>query len=487
MRRTSFSSRCSHRVIWVCFVMCLSLACMSFFRGAVVLAEVPKLPHAKPEEVGMSAAHLDNIDLVVTEGLKIGRMPGCVVLIGRKGRIVFEKAYGQRAVTPTAESMTVDTVFDLASITKPLATATSIMLLVERGDLRLRDKVSYYIPEFSKNGKQDVTIFQLLTHQAGFVPDNADADYLQGPEVAFQKIFALTPQAPPGTKFIYSDVGFIVLGDLVKRLSGKNLHEFSQEHVFQPLGMNDTTYLPNSKLTARIAPTEQRKGKWLRGQVHDPRAEYLGGIAGHAGVFSTAQDLAVYCQMMLNRGTYGSARILSPRGVAVMTDAYNSGNSLRGLGWDKQSTFSTNRGELFTDAAFGHSGFTGTSLWIDPGLDLFVIVLSNRVHPDGKGLINPVSGRIGTIAAAAILDAPVSSPPQRSQQPMLQDEPGNSGAQGASEVPGPIESDSAARKLPGEPSATQPLGTLPPAPEPANGGVRRTTSRPSVVRRSPGR
>ena len=486
-RTTRFSNRRSQRWNWVCLVTCLSVACVSFGLGSAVRAEVPRLPHAKPEEVGMSSAHLDHIDAVVTEGLKIGRMPGCVVLIGRQGRIVFEKAYGQRTVAPTAESMTVDTVFDMASITKPLATATSIMLLVERGDLRLRDKVSYYIPEFSKNGKQDVTIFQLLTHQAGFIPDNADADYLQGPEVAFQKIFALTPQAPPGTKFIYSDVGFIVLGDLVKRLSGKNLHEFSQEHVFKPLGMTDTTYLPNSSLTPRIAPTEQRKGKWLRGQVHDPRAEYLGGIAGHAGVFSTAQDLAVYCQMMLNRGTYGTTRILSPRGVSVMTDAYHSGTSLRGLGWDKQSTFSTNRGELFTDAAYGHSGFTGTSLWIDPGLDLFVIVLSNRVHPDGKGLINPVSGRIGTIAASAILDVQATPLPTRSQQPMLLDEPGNSGAQGSGEVPGPAELDRTAQKLPGDILAPQAVGTLPPAPDAANGGGRRATIRTPLMRRPGGR
>ncbi len=439
------------------------------------MAEVPRLPRAEPEEVGMSATHLNNIDAVVTEGLKIGRMPGCVVLIGRQGRIVFEKAYGQRAVSPATEPMTVDTVFDMASITKPMATATSIMLLIERGDLRLRDKVSYYIPEFAKNGKQDVTIYQLLTHQSGFVPDNADADYLQGRDTAFQKIFALTPQAPPGTKFIYSDVGFIVLGDLVKRLSGQNLHEFSRENIYQPLGMTETTYLPSKELIPRIAPTEQRKGKWLRGQVHDPRAEYLGGIAGHAGVFSTAQDLAVFCQMMLNRGTYANVRILSPRGVAIMTDSYTSGSSLRGLGWDKQSTFSSNRGELFTEAAYGHSGFTGTSVWIDPGLDLFVIVLSNRVHPDGKGLINPVSGRIGTIAAAAILDLPPPTVPTRNAPPVQSEEPGNS----ASNAAEPAEETA--------PKVTKPNNTVPTATEPAPAPAPRSTSRPLFNRRTTGR
>lgn len=404
----------------------VTVVCWSVVATQTLQAEIPRLPHAKPEEVGMSSAHLKNIDTVVAEGLKIGRMPGCVVLIGRQGKIVFEQAYGQRAVAPVAEQMTIDTVFDLASITKPMATATSIMVLIERGDLRLRDKVSYYFPDFAKNGKQDVTIYQLMTHQSGFIPDNADVDYLQGPEVAFQKIFALTPQSPPGTKFIYSDVGFIVLGELVKKLSGKNVHEFSHEHIFQLLEMRETTYLPPVELEPRIAPTEKRKDKWMRGQVHDPRANYLGGIAGHAGLFSTAQDMAVYAQMMLNRGRYQDVRILSPRGVAVMTDSYQSGSSLRGLGWDKQSTFSTNRGELFTEQAFGHSGFTGTSLWIDPGLDLFVIVLSNRVHPDGKGLINPVSGRIGTIAAAAILEDIPSSPQPRGPMAIPAEEPANS-------------------------------------------------------------
>jgi CubicO group peptidase (beta-lactamase class C family) len=389
-----------------CWLIASLLTMGIMLAGSPVRGEAPKLPRAKPDSVGMSAEQLRFIDVVVAEGLKIGRMPGCVVMIGRQGHVIFEKSYGQRSVSPVAEPMTIDTMFDMASITKPMATATSIMILVDRGELRLRDKISYYIPEFSKNGKQDVTVFQLLTHQGGFIPDNADADYQQGQEIALQKIFALSPQVPPGSKFIYSDVGFIVLGELVQRITGKNVHEFSRDNIFQPLGMSETTYLPHEKFVPRVAPTEKRKGKWLRGQVHDPRAEYLGGIAGHAGLFATADDVAVFAQMYLNRGTYAGVRILSPRGISVMTDNYTSGTSLRGLGWDKLSTFSTNRGEYFTDTAFGHSGFTGTSLWIDPGLDLFVIVLSNRVHPDGKGLINPVSGKIGTIAAAAILELP---------------------------------------------------------------------------------
>lgn len=376
-----------------------------------------RLPKGKPEDVAMSSFHLQRIDQVVAEGLRIGRMPGCVVAIGRHGRIVFEKAYGNRAVLPDVEPMTVDTIFDLASITKPVATATSVMLLIERGELRLGDKISYYNSEFSQNGKRDVTVFQLLTHQGGFIPDNADADYLQGPEIAMQKIFALTPTSPPGTKFIYSDVGFIVLGDLVKRISGKSVHDFSNENIFRPLGMKETSYLPAKELHSRIAPTEKRRGAWMRGQVHDPRADYLGGVAGHAGLFSSAQDLAIYAEMLLNGGIYNGVRIMSPRTVSVMTANYASGVAQRGLGWDKLSAYSTNRGELLSNSAYGHSGFTGTSLWIDPELDLFVIVLSNRVHPDGKGLINPLSGRIGTIAATAVLD--VSSLPDERPMPRV--------------------------------------------------------------------
>jgi CubicO group peptidase (beta-lactamase class C family) len=377
------------------------------------------LPQAEPEAVGMDSRHLARIDEIVAQGLAEKRMPGCVVCIGRRGKIVLLKAYGNKQLQPSEAPMTSDTVFDMASITKPVATATSIMLLVERGQLKLGQRVAEIIPEFGVNEKDTITIHDLLTHQSGLLPDNALADYENGRDVAVKKICELNLQAPTGTRLIYSDVNFILLGEIIRRVSGHSVHAFSQANIYQPLGMTETVYLPPEELRKRAAPTEQREGHWMQGEVHDPRAYKLGGVAGHAGLFSTAQNLAIYAQMMLGGGEYDGARILSPQTVATMTRGYKilGGNRstmegvpfnppvyLRGLGWDKRSSYSINRGELLSDAAFGHGGFTGTVLWIDPDLDLFFIFLSNRVHPDGKGLVNPLAGRIATVAAAAIRD-----------------------------------------------------------------------------------
>ena len=220
----------------------------------------------------------------------------------------------------------------------------------------------------------------------------------------------------PGSRFIYSDVGFIVLAEMVHRVSGSNVHEFSRQHVFGPLGLAETGYLPDESLRQRAAATEQRDGRWMCGEVHDPRAYRLGGIAGHAGLFSTAEDLAVYGQMLLQDGQYGGVQILPAEIVAQMTTPQRVGEGLRGLGWDMRTGYSSNRGDLFSPRAFGHGGFTGTGIWIDPQLQLIVIFLSNRLHPDGKGTVNPLIGRIGTIAAAAIEpDSP--SPPATGTSP----------------------------------------------------------------------
>lgn len=371
-----------------------------------------ELPRVDAASVGMDQQHLQRIDDVVAEALSQQKMPGCVVCIGRHGKIVFLKAYGQRQLKPEPLPMTVDTVFDMASITKPMATATSIMQLVERGKLRLGDKVASLIPEFAVNDKDSITIRDLLIHQSGLLPDNPLADYQDGPDEAMRRIYDLKLQAPTGSKFIYSDVNYILLGEIVRRVSGKSVHEFSRENLFQPLGMAETGYLPAESLRKRAAPTEERDGHWMQGEVHDPRAFKLGGVAGHAGLFSTSQDIAIYAQMMLNGGEYNGARVLSPQTIATMTQGERVSSGIRGLGWDKRSGYSINRGELLSEKAFGHGGFTGTVLWIDPGLDLFYIFLSNRVHPDGKGLVNPLAGRIGAIAAAAIRDkTPAASDP----------------------------------------------------------------------------
>ena len=358
----------------------------------------------------MSAERLRAIDDIVEEGLRNDRMPGCVVAVGRRGKLVLLKAYGHKQVQPSRVEMTPDTVFDMASITKPVATATSIMLLIERGRLKPGDRVARHIPEFGQNGKDEITVHQLLTHQSGLIADNPLKDYEDGPEKAFERIWALGTTADPGTKFIYSDVNYIVLGELIRRISDKTVHEFTQENLYRPLGMTETGYLPGDELKDRAAPTEQRDDRWLQGEVHDPRAAKLGGVAGHAGLFSTAEDLAVFAQMLLNGGEYHGTRILKAETLAQMTRAYEVPGGLRGLGWDKRTGYSSNRGDLFSPAAFGHGGFTGTTFWVDPQLDLFVIFLSNRVHPDGRGLVNPLAGRIGTVAAGAILDEPQSTP-----------------------------------------------------------------------------
>jgi CubicO group peptidase (beta-lactamase class C family) len=366
------------------------------------LSNPQPLPVVPPAHAGLRADQLKWIDKAVEEAIEQKKMPGCVVAIGHRGRIGWLKAYGNRQVEPEPVEMTVHTVFDLASLTKPIATATSVMQLVERGTVRLRDRVADHIPEFAQNGKESITIQQMLIHQSGLLADNPLGDYLEGEEQAFQKIWELGLRAQPGERFIYSDVNYIVLAELVRRVSGENIHEFTRKNLFEPLGMRETGYLPDEPLRRRAAPTQQRDGDWMRGEVHDPRAHALGGIAGHAGLFSTAQDLSVYAQMMLDGGTYQGQRMLGQATCEVMTRGYTVSSGERGLGWDKMTGYSSNRGELMSDKAFGHGGFTGTGIWIDPEHELFVVFLSNRVHPDGSGLVNPLIGRIGTIAVAAI-------------------------------------------------------------------------------------
>ena len=367
------------------------------------LPATPPVPTAPPAEVGMSATRLSKIDLAVAEGLRREWMPGCVVMVGYQGKIVFHEAYGNKQVQPEAIAMTTDTVFDMASITKPIATASSVMKLVELGKINIDETVAHYIPEFAANGKDKITVRQLLIHQGGLLPDNALSDYDDGPGKAFERIYALGTRVEPGTTFMYTDVGFIVLAKLVERVSGKNVHQFSQEFLFKPLVMQETGYNPDAALRKRAATTQQREGRWMRGEVHDPRAYRLDGIAGHAGLFSTSSDLARFAQMLLGQGTYHDNQVLAVETVVLMTKPNIVSSGLRGLGWDIRTGYSYNRGDLLTDQAFGHGGFTGTTFWVDPGQELFVIFLSNRVHPDGSGSINRLAGRIATIATAAIV------------------------------------------------------------------------------------
>jgi uncharacterized protein YbbC (DUF1343 family) len=314
--------------------------------------------------------------------------------------------------------MTLDTVFDLASVTKVVATATSVMVLVEEGRIRLTDRVATYIPDFGRYGKGNITIRHLLTHVSGLRPDVDLGD----PWLGYDKALALAaeevPTSAPGERFVYSDINYFLLGDIVARVSGMPFDRFARERVFLPLGMTETMFNPPESLRPRIAPTQlcTRYG-WpcdgpdqimLRGIVHDPTARRMDGVAGHAGLFSTAADLAKYCQMILNGGSLGRARVLSPLSVIKMTTAASPDSlpSVRGLGWDIDSSYSSNRGELLPVGSFGHTGFTGTSIWIDPVTSTYVILLSNRVHPDGKGDATPLRARVATVVASALRGLP---------------------------------------------------------------------------------
>ncbi|MEX0611302.1 MAG: exo-beta-N-acetylmuramidase NamZ domain-containing protein [Pirellulales bacterium] len=360
------------------------------------------------EAAGMDPALESRVEHLVSRSIDEGNMAGCVVLVGRRAGIVFERAYGHRSVEPETEPMTIDTVFDMASLTKPVATATSVMILLERGQLRLQDKVAKFFPEFAAHEKGNITVEQLLIHSSGLIPDNPLADYDDGWTSAKPMICELKPMAEPGTTFKYSDVGFILLGKIVESVSGKPLNEFAKEEIYTKLGMKDSGYLPSQELKARAATTEKSEGKWLKGEVHDPRAAKMGGVAGHAGLFSTAEDLAIYAQMMLQNGRRGDVQILSPATVEEMIRPRDIDGQQRALGWDHKTGFSRNRGELMSERAFGHGGFTGTVMWIDPKLDLYVIFLSNRLHPDGVGEVNDLGGRIGTVACAGIVERSIN-------------------------------------------------------------------------------
>jgi CubicO group peptidase (beta-lactamase class C family) len=345
--------------------------------------------HSGDQSEGFDPARLARIDAVVAAAIADRQLRGAVVLVGRGDRVVWQKAYGDRAVSPAIEPMTLDTIFDLASLTKVVATTTAVMMLVEDGTLRLSDRVAQFIPEFGTYGKQRLTLRDLLTHTSGLRPDVDLGDDWAGYDEAIRLASEETPTAPPGQRFVYSDINFFLLAEVVARAAGTPFDRFVRDRIFTPLGMADTGFTPPAALRPRIAPTEActtpcegANGEMLRGVVHDPTARRMGGVAGHAGLFSTAADLARFCEMLLGGGALGSARILSPLTVARMTSPASPTGvaGVRGLGWDIDSAFSSNRGELLPLGSFGHTGFTGTSLWIDPDRDLFVILLTNRVH-----------------------------------------------------------------------------------------------------------
>ncbi len=487
-------------------IMSLALASSHLAWGSEMISSstqpkkqaVEDLRYGEPQQVSMDPSLGTKIDAVVDQALKENATSGAVVLVARRGVIVHEKAYGLRAIIPQREEMTTDTIFDLASLTKCVATASAVVKLMEMGKLRFGDAVKEYLPEWKntpeekarlaaadklqrlirqrvlrvepsfrlsedestaaraiirdlkeqpemlwrrlwKQGefrlsqkaweelfergtydRESVTIRHLLTHSSGL--DAYDNYYLRFPEGSARKkiiedIARRPLRAAPGTRFIYSDLGYITLGEIVKRVSGMDLNAFCRKHLYEPLGMRDTMFNPPEELRPRIAPSEWRvppkspqarvREKYMiRGEVHDGNAFIQDGISGHAGLFSTAHDLAIFCQMLLQGGSYNGVRVFSPLTVKAMISPQLSlpDGTRRGYGWDVSSAYSHQRGDIF-QSGFGHTGWTGTSIWAVPQENVFIIILTNRCHPDGTGNVSPLRAKIANVVAASILES----------------------------------------------------------------------------------
>jgi CubicO group peptidase (beta-lactamase class C family) len=372
---------------------------------------------------GFDRAVLAQMDAAIEHVIAEHNMPGGVLWV-EHGTNQYHKAFGKRALIPTPEPMTEDTVFDAASLTKVLATAPSLMLLWERGLIKLDEPVMTYVPEFGTRGKEAITVRHLLTHTSGLNSGLSRASNWSGYEKAIELACAERPTNPPGTIFRYSDINFIMLGEVVQRVSHAKLNQFAEREIYQPLKMVDTGYLPSPSKRHRIAPTEQVAGEVLRGTVHDPTAQRMGGVAGHAGVFTTTADVARFARMFLNEGQLDGVQILRPDTVRLMTSVQSPAQvaARRGLGWDIDSDYSRPRGNIFPLGSYGHTGFTGVCLWIDPFSASFWMLFTNRVHPDRSGNILPLQRTLATFSAQAITDfdfthVPGALPPRQTNAP----------------------------------------------------------------------
>ena len=356
-------------------------------------------------EPGFRPEKLAEMDAAIQEAIAEKQCPGGVLWVEHRGT-AYHKAFGQRALVPAPEPMTEDTIFDAASLTKVVGCTPAVMLLIERGRVGLEERVQRYIPEFSSSGKEGITVRQLLTHTSGLRGDIETRSDWSGQAEAIRKACDEPLLSSPGTAFRYSDINFFLLGEIVRRVSGQPLEQFVAQEIYGPLRMTDTGYLPPAERRERIAPTEVVNGRPFRGVVHDPTARKMGGVAGHAGLFVTAGDLARYARMMLNLGELDGVRVFKPETVQLMTSVQTpSGLAVRrGLGWDIDSGYSGPRGKVFPIGSYGHTGWTGTSLWIDPFSQTFVIFLSNRNHPNESGSVGALRARLGTLAAEAVAD-----------------------------------------------------------------------------------
>jgi uncharacterized protein YbbC (DUF1343 family)/CubicO group peptidase (beta-lactamase class C family) len=364
---------------------------------------------AQAQEAAFSGG--PSLDLVIQEAVDSGLIPGAVLVVGHDGQVVYHKAYGWRALIPEREKMTEDTIFDLASLTKVVATTSCVMKLFEQGRIRINDPVTRYLPEF-QGGKSDITVRNLMTHFSGFRPDLDLRPIWSGYETGIQRALVDKPTLPPGARFVYSDINFVLMGEIVRRLSGKTLAQYAHDEIFGPLGMDDSMFQPNAALRPRIAPTEidESTGQPLRGVVHDETSRFMGGIAGHAGLFSTAGDLSRFAEMLLSRGEWRdpvsgrTVRIFSELTLHKFTEPGSPMDqpAIRALGWDVDSPYSGNRGELFPLGSFGHTGFTGTSMWMDPVSHTYVILLTNVVHPKRGKSLTALRSKVATIVAANV-------------------------------------------------------------------------------------
>jgi CubicO group peptidase (beta-lactamase class C family) len=338
---------------------------------------------------------------VVTRDLQAGHVPGAVVLVGAHGRTVYRAAFGLQALEPAPAPMSADAIFDLASLTKVVATTAAVMQLVESGRLQLDAPAAAYWPAFAANGKAQITIRQLLTHTSGLAPDLDLSANWTGLDGALERVAATAPVHPAGAAFAYSDINFIALGALVGRVSGEPLDVYAQAHVFGPLGMADTGFDPPTSSLVRIAPTDREQGRLRWGAVQDPTAYRMGGVAGHAGLFSTADDLARFARMLLQGGQLDGVRVLRPETVALMTQgAVLPGGARRGLGWDMGSPYSVGMDQAFGPDSYGHTGYTGCLLWVDPDTQSYLIILTSRLHPDGHGDVKPLRRDLGRLIGA---------------------------------------------------------------------------------------
>jgi uncharacterized protein YbbC (DUF1343 family)/CubicO group peptidase (beta-lactamase class C family) len=350
------------------------------------------------------------VDAIVNDAIQTNLIPGAVLVISHNGSVVYQHAYGFRSLIPDRQPMQMDTIFDVASLTKVTATTPSVMKLFEQGKLRIDDQVTKYLPEF-QGGKSDLTIRLLMTHFSGLPPDVELVPKWSGYQNGIDRALNAKPIAPAGTRFIYSDINFLLMGEIVRRLSGQSLADFAHDQIYAPLGMTEATFQPPASLRPRIESTEidEETGQPFVGVVHDPTARYMGGVAGHAGLFATAADLTKYAEMLLGMGQLNGVRLFTPATVKKFTEPASPADQpvLRSLGWDIDSPFSSNRGELFPIGSYGHTGYTGTSMWMDPTSNTFIIFLTNVVHPHHGNSLSSLRSRLATTVAASFgLQAP---------------------------------------------------------------------------------